>query len=61
MQRLSSTIRAATAVQNPTASELHVVKQGTAKSNQLQRTEVQATQNRVSANPATAVEQHYHT
>ena len=54
---LSVTPTAATAVQNPSVWQ----NQGTAKRDQLQRTEVQATQSRISANPNTALEHHHHT
>ena len=58
MENLNSTTAAATAVQNPSKSELHMVKVNKTKRNQLQRTEVEA--DRVSSHPLTAVEQDHH-
>ena len=61
MHTLSATTTAATAVQNPSVSEPHVVKVSHSKKEPATEDKVKAVQVIVSANPVTAVEQHHHT
>ena len=61
MQSLSATTTAATTAQNPSVSELQVVKLRHSKNNQLKRTYVLASQARVTVNLSTGIKQYHHT
>ena len=61
MQNLSATFAAATAVWKPSVSKPHVVKARHSKWGPATEDRCSGPQARLSANPATALEQHHHT